>query len=210
MNHLELTHQQQLHRATKSCKEIRTRLGFLQNVGLSVPDPEPEARAPCPAARASVSGWPPRSAPPSWECCISWTSPSIGLHQRDNDKLLATLKNLRDLGNTLIVVEHDEDTMRAADYLIDVGPGAGVHGGEIVAAGTAEEVMNTPGSLTGDYLAGRKKILVPAVRRKGNGKWLTVRGASENNLKHLDVSVPLGTFTGGDRGLRQWQVQSGE
>ena len=101
--------------------------------------------------------------------------------------LLATLKNLRDLGNTLIVVEHDEDTMRAADYLIDVGPGAGVHGGEIVAAGTAEEVMNTPGSLTGDYLAGRKQILVPAVRRKGNGKWLTVRGASENNLKHLDV-----------------------
>jgi len=121
--------------------------------------------------------------------------PSIGLHQRDNDLLLATLKNLRDLGNTLIVVEHDEDTMRAADYLIDVGPGAGVHGGQIVAAGTAEEVMNTPGSLTGDYLAGRRKILVPAVRRKGNGKWLTVRGASENNLKHLDVSVPLGTFT---------------
>ena len=100
--------------------------------------------------------------------------------------------------------------MRAADYLIDVGPGAGVHGGQIVAAGTAEEVMNTPGSLTGDYLAGRRKILVPAVRRKGNGKWLTVRGASENNLKHLRCVRSSGNLHRGDRSLRQWEIQSGE
>ena len=121
--------------------------------------------------------------------------PSIGLHQRDNDKLLATLKQLRDLGNTLIVVEHDEDTMRAADYLIDIGPGAGSHGGQVVACGTPEEVMDNPDSLTGQYLSGKKKIEVPAKRRPGNGKWLTVRGAKENNLKNIDVSVPLGTFS---------------
>ena len=121
--------------------------------------------------------------------------PSIGLHQRDNDKLLATLKNLRDLGNTLIVVEHDEDTMRAADYLIDIGPGAGVHGGQVVAAGTPAEVMANPDSLTGQYLSGKKKIEVPTVRRPGNGKVLKVIGASENNLRHIDVEFPLGTFT---------------
>ena len=120
--------------------------------------------------------------------------PSIGLHQRDNDLLLGTLKHLRDLGNTLIVVEHDEDTMRAADYIVDIGPGAGVHGGQVVACGTAEEVMNTPGSVTGDYLAGRKKVPVPTQRRAGNGHLLTVRGAAENNLRHIDVSFPLGTF----------------
>ena len=121
--------------------------------------------------------------------------PSIGLHQRDNDKLLATLKRLRDLGNTLIVVEHDEDTMRAADYLIDIGPGAGAHGGQVVACGTPAEVMANPNSLTGQYLSGKKKIEVPKERRKGNGNFLTVRGAQENNLKNLDVSIPLGTFT---------------
>ena len=121
--------------------------------------------------------------------------PSIGLHQRDNDKLLATLKRLRDLGNTLIVVEHDEDTMRAADYLIDIGPGAGAHGGQVVACGTPQEVMANPNSLTGQYLSGKKKIEVPKERRKGNGNFLTVRGAQENNLKDLDVSIPLGTFT---------------
>ena len=121
--------------------------------------------------------------------------PSIGLHQRDNDTPLATMKRLRDLGNTLLVVEHDEDTMRAADYIVDIGPGAGVHGGQVVAAGTAEEVMNTPGSITGDYLSGRKKILVPAQRRTGSGQFLTVRGAAENNLQNVDVSIPLGTFT---------------
>ena len=121
--------------------------------------------------------------------------PSIGLHQRDNDKLLLTLKRLRDLGNTLIVVEHDEDTMRAADYIVDVGPGAGSHGGEIVAAGTLEEITANPNSITGQYLTGFKKIPVPSRRRQGNGKYLCVRGAAENNLKDVDVDIPLGTLT---------------
>ena len=121
--------------------------------------------------------------------------PSIGLHQRDNDKLLATLKHLRDLGNTLIVVEHDEDTMRAADYIVDVGPGAGSHGGRIVAAGTLQDILDCPDSVTGQYLSGKKKIPVPETRRPGNGKFLTVREARENNLKDVDVTVPLGTFT---------------
>ena len=121
--------------------------------------------------------------------------PSIGLHQRDNDKLIETLKNLRDLGNTLIVVEHDEDTMRAADYIVDIGPGAGINGGEVVATGTAEEIMNCSDSITGQYLSGKRKIPVPSKRRKGNGKFLEVYGAEENNLKSVDVKVPLGTFT---------------
>ena len=121
--------------------------------------------------------------------------PSIGLHQRDNDKLLLTLKRLRDLGNTLIVVEHDEDTMRAADYIVDVGPGAGSHGGEIVAAGTMEEIIAEPRSITGQYLSGYKKIPVPSARRVGNGKFLTVEGATENNLKDIDLSIPLGTLS---------------
>jgi len=121
--------------------------------------------------------------------------PSIGLHQRDNDKLLQTLKRLRDLGNTLIVVEHDEDTMREADFIVDVGPGAGMHGGEIVATGSLEEIIAQPRSITGQYLSGFKKIPVPSRRRAGNGKQLTVRGATENNLKNIDVSIPLGTLT---------------
>jgi len=120
--------------------------------------------------------------------------PSIGLHQRDNDKLLMTLKRLRDGGNTLIVVEHDEDTMRAADYIVDVGPGAGSRGGTIVAAGTLDDVIQSPESLTGQYLSGVKKIPVPASRRPGNGKMLSIRGASENNLKNIDVDIPLGTL----------------
>jgi len=121
--------------------------------------------------------------------------PSIGLHQRDNDKLLATLKHLRDLGNTLIVVEHDEDTMRAADFIVDVGPGAGSHGGKIVAAGTLQDILNCPESVTGQYLSGKKRIPVPETRRPGNGQVLAVRGASENNLKNIDVEIPLGTLT---------------
>jgi len=121
--------------------------------------------------------------------------PSIGLHQRDNDKLLVTLKRLRDLGNTLIVVEHDDDTMRAADYIVDVGPGAGCHGGEIVACGSIEDIINEPRSVTGQYLSGVKKIPVPSGRRSGNGQSLTICGATENNLKNVDVSVPLGTLT---------------
>ena len=120
--------------------------------------------------------------------------PSIGLHQRDNDKLIATLKKLRDLGNTLLVVEHDEDTMYAADQIIDIGPGAGVHGGQVMAQGTAEEIKNIPGSITGDYLSGRKRINVPKTRRKGNKKNIEVVGATENNLKNISVKFPLGKF----------------
>ena len=120
--------------------------------------------------------------------------PSIGLHQRDNDKLLATLKHLRDLGNTLLVVEHDEDTMYAADYIVDIGPGAGVHGGEVVCAGTVEDIKKCPASITGQYLSGKRRIPVPETRRKGNGKFLTVRGAAENNLKNINVKFPLGKF----------------
>lgn len=120
--------------------------------------------------------------------------PSIGLHQRDNDKLLGTLRHLRDLGNTLIVVEHDEDTMRAADYIVDIGPGAGIHGGELVAAGTVDDIMACENSITGQYLSGKRKIPVPAKRRSGNGKKLTVHGASQNNLQNIDVEIPLGEF----------------
>ena len=120
--------------------------------------------------------------------------PSIGLHQRDNDRLLGTLKHLRDLGNTVIVVEHDEDTMRSADYIVDIGPGAGVHGGKIIACGTAEEIMEDENSITGQFLSGKRKIFVPATRRKPAGK-LTVRGAREHNLKNIDVDIPLGVFT---------------
>lgn len=120
--------------------------------------------------------------------------PSIGLHQRDNDRLINTLKDMRDLGNSLIVVEHDEDTMRASDYIIDIGPGAGIHGGQVVSAGTPEEVMADPNSITGQYLSGKMKIEVPSERRKGNKKKLEVIGACENNLKNVDVQFPLGTF----------------
>ena len=118
--------------------------------------------------------------------------PSIGVHQRDNAKLIATLKHLRDIGNTLIVVEHDEDTIRQADYVVDVGPGAGVHGGQIVVAGTVEDVMNCPQSITGKYLSGELSVAVPSERRQGNGKHLIVKGAYKNNLKHVDVDIPLG------------------
>ena len=121
--------------------------------------------------------------------------PSIGLHQRDNDRLLTTLKKLRDLGNTLLVVEHDEDTMYAADQIIDIGPGPGVHGGKVIAQGTAEEIKQIPESITGQYLSGRKKILVPKKRRKSNGKSIEVVGAVQNNLKNLNVKFPLGVFT---------------
>lgn len=120
--------------------------------------------------------------------------PSIGLHQRDNDRLLDTLKHLRDIGNTLIVVEHDEDTIRAADYIVDIGPGAGIHGGELVCAGTLEDIENCEASITGKYLKGERKIEVPRKRRTGNGKLLTIKGAAQNNLKQIDVDIPLGTF----------------
>ena len=193
IEHLELSPQKMLI-ADRILKEIRSRLGFLQSVGLQYLTLSRSA--------ATLSGGESQRIRLATQIGSSLMGvlyildePSIGLHQRDNDKLLSTLKHLRDLGNTLLVVEHDEDTMRAADFIVDVGPGAGVHGGQIVAAGTAEEVMNTPGSITGDYLSGRKKIPVPKERRKGSGKFLTIRGASENNLQHVDVSIPLGAFT---------------
>ncbi len=175
-------------------KEIRERLGFLQSVGLEY----------LTLARSSgtLSGGESQRIRLATQIGSSLMGvlyildePSIGLHQRDNDKLIATLKRLRDLGNTLIVVEHDEDTMRAADFIVDVGPGAGVHGGEIVCAGTLEEIEKCERSWTGRYLSGALKIPVPAERRKGSGEFLTVIGAEENNLKKIDVSVPLGTFT---------------
>ena len=193
VDRLELTHQQHLI-ADRILKEIKSRLGFLQSVGLGYLTLSRSA--------GTLSGGESQRIRLATQIGSSLMGvlyildePSIGLHQRDNDKLLATLQNLRDLGNTLLVVEHDEDTMRAADYLIDIGPGAGAHGGQVVAAGTPEEVMADPNSLTGQYLSGKKRIEVPAARRPGNGKFLTVRGARENNLKNIDISVPLGTFT---------------
>ncbi len=179
--------------ADQILKEIRSRLGFLKSVGLQYLTLTRQA--------GTLSGGESQRIRLATQIGSSLMGvlyildePSIGLHQRDNDLLLDTLKHLRDLGNTLIVVEHDEDTMRAADYIVDIGPGAGVHGGQVVACGTARQVMDTPGSITGDYLAGRKKVPVPAQRRAGNGHLLTVRGAAENNLRHIDVSFPLGTF----------------
>ena len=193
VDELHLTEQQMLI-ADRILKEIRSRLGFLKSVGLGYLTLARSA--------GTLSGGESQRIRLATQIGSSLMGvlyildePSIGLHQRDNDKLLATLKNLRDLGNSLIVVEHDEDTMRAADYLIDIGPGAGVHGGQVVAAGTPAEVMANPDSLTGQYLSGKKKIEVPAVRRPGNGKVLKVIGAAENNLRHIDVEFPLGTFT---------------
>ena len=193
MDGLTLTEQQMLI-ADRILKEIRSRLGFLKSVGLGYLTLARSA--------GTLSGGESQRIRLATQIGSSLMGvlyildePSIGLHQRDNDKLLATLQRLRDLGNSLIVVEHDEDTMRSADYLIDIGPGAGVHGGQVVAAGTPAEVMANPDSLTGQYLSGKKKIEVPTVRRPGNGKVLKVIGASENNLRHIDVEFPLGTFT---------------
>ncbi len=189
---MKLTAQQELI-GSQILKEIRARVGFLIDVGLDYLSLS--------RATGTLSGGEAQRIRLATQIgsglvgvCYILDEPSIGLHQRDNDKLLATLKNLRDLGNTLIVVEHDEDTMRAADYIVDVGPGAGSHGGQIVASGTVEEIMNTPESITGQYLSGAKKIPVPETRRKPTG-WLTVRGAEENNLKKIDVKFPLGVFT---------------
>ena len=186
--------EQKMRIAERILKEIRSRLGFLQSVGLQY--------LTLSRAAATLSGGESQRIRLATQIGSSLMGvlyildePSIGLHQRDNDMLLDTMKHLRDLGNTLLVVEHDEDTMRAADYIVDIGPGAGVHGGQVVACGTAEEVMNTPGSITGDYLSGRKRVPVPTQRRAGNGHFLTIRGAAENNLRNVDVSIPLGTFT---------------
>lgn len=180
--------------AERVIREVKTRLGFLKNVGLEYLTLSRSA--------GTLSGGESQRIRLATQIGSALMGvlyildePSIGLHQRDNDKLLATLKRLRDLGNTLLVVEHDEDTMRAADHIIDVGPGAGIHGGEIVAAGTAEEIMACKESITGQFLSGAKKIPIPKKRRKGNGNFLTIVGAEENNLKRIDVSIPLGTFT---------------
>ena len=180
--------------AEQILKEIRARLGFLQSVGLEY--------LTLSRASATLSGGESQRIRLATQIGSSLVGvlyildePSIGLHQRDNDKLLATLKRLRDLGNTLIVVEHDEDTIRAADYIVDVGPGAGVHGGEIVAQGSLSDIIASPRSMTGKYLSGERKIEVPATRRKGNGGFLTVKGARQNNLKNIDVRFPLGVFT---------------
>ena len=188
---LELTPQQQMI-GEQILKEIRSRVSFLSNVGLDYLSLS--------RATATLSGGEAQRIRLATQIgsglvgvCYILDEPSIGLHQRDNDKLLRTLKSLRDMWNTVIVVEHDEDTMRAADYIVDIGPGAGSHGGEVVACGTAEEIMSNPDSLTGQYLAGKRFIPIPAVRRKPSG-WLTVRGAAMNNLKHIDVKIPLGVL----------------
>ncbi len=180
--------------AQQILKEVKARLGFLRSVGLSYLTLSRQA--------GTLSGGESQRIRLATQIGSSLMGvlyvldePSIGLHQRDNDMLLATLKHLRDLGNTLIVVEHDEDTIRAADYLVDIGPKAGVHGGEVVASGSLSDIMAQPASITGQYLSGAKKIPIPVQRRTGNGNSLVVRGAAENNLDHIDVTFPLGTFT---------------
>lgn len=190
---LSLTEKEEMI-AHRILKEIRERLGFLRSVGLEYLTLGRQA--------GSLSGGESQRIRLATQIGSSLMGvlyildePSIGLHQRDNAKLLATLKHLRDLGNTLLVVEHDEETMNEADYIVDVGPGAGVHGGEIVCAGTPEDIKACEQSVTGQYLSGRKKIPVPAERRKGNGKYLTVKQAAENNLRDVSVSVPLGVMT---------------
>ena len=190
INGLELTGNDAII-AERIIKEIRARLGFLQSVGLGYLSLS--------RAAATLSGGESQRIRLATQIGSSLMGvlyildePSIGLHQRDNDKLLSTLKNLRDLGNTLIVVEHDEDTMRAADYVIDIGPGAGVNGGNVVAAGSIEDICACPESMTGQYLSGKRFIPVPERRREGSGKSLMIRGAAENNLKNIDVEIPLG------------------
>ena len=175
-------------------KEIKERLGFLKNVGLEY--------LTLSRSSGTLSGGESQRIRLATQIgsylmgvLYILDEPSIGLHQRDNDKLIATLKRLRDLGNTLIVVEHDEDTMYAADHIVDVGPGAGVHGGEIVCRGSIDDIKNCKESMTGQYLSGRRKIPVPETRRKGNGNYLTIKGAKQNNLKNITVKVPLGTMT---------------
>ena len=193
INNLDLTEKEQFI-AESILKEINSRLNFLKSVGLEY--------LTLSRSSGTLSGGESQRIRLATQIGSSLMGvvyildePSIGLHQRDNDKLLGTLERLRDLGNTLIVVEHDEDTMRAADYIVDIGPGAGVHGGEVVCAGTVDDIIACKDSLTGMYLSGKRKIPVPQTRRKGNGNVLTVKGAAENNLKNIDVEFPLGCFT---------------
>ncbi|MBQ6994382.1 MAG: excinuclease ABC subunit UvrA [Lachnospiraceae bacterium] len=189
---MELTEQQQLI-GKRILKEIKARVGFLREVGLEY--------LCLSRGTASLSGGEAQRIRLATQIgsglvgvCYILDEPSIGLHQRDNDKLLGALRNLQELGNTLLVVEHDEDTMLAADHIVDIGPGAGEHGGQVVAQGTAEEIMQVPESITGQYLSGKIQIPIPDKRREPTG-WLTVRGAAENNLKNIDVKFPLGVFT---------------
>lgn len=192
INTLVLTDREQMI-ASLILKEIKSRLSFLQNVGLDYLTLSRSA--------GTLSGGESQRIRLATQIGSSLMGvlyildePSIGLHQRDNDKLIGTLKRMRDLGNTLIVVEHDEDTMRAADYIVDIGPGAGVHGGEVVCAGSLDDILKCDRSLTGQYLSGKRKIEVPEKRRSGNGNVLKVIGAAENNLKNINVSFPLGEF----------------
>ena len=192
LDSMELTPQQQLI-GKRILKEIKARVGFLKSVGLEY--------LCLSRATATLSGGEAQRIRLATQIgsglvgvCYILDEPSIGLHQRDNDKLLGALRNLQELGNTLIVVEHDEDTMLAADHIVDIGPGAGEHGGQVIAQGTAQEIMQIPESITGQYLSGKIQIPVPATRRKPTG-WLTVKGAAENNLKNIDVKFPLGVFT---------------
>ena len=192
-NNLQLTEKEEMI-SHQVIKEIRSRLEFLKNVGLDY--------LTLSRASATLSGGESQRIRLATQIGSSLMGvlyildePSIGLHQRDNDKLIDTLRHLRDLGNTVIVVEHDEDTMFASDYIVDIGPGTGVHGGEVVCAGPVDEIMACERSITGQYLSGRKKIPIPEKRREGNGKKLTIKGAAQNNLKNVNVSIPLGTFT---------------
>lgn len=193
INNLDLTEKEQFI-AESILKEINSRLSFLKSVGLEY--------LTLSRSSGTLSGGESQRIRLATQIGSSLMGvvyildePSIGLHQRDNDKLLGTLERLRDLGNTLIVVEHDEDTMRAADYIVDIGPGAGVHGGEVVCAGTVNDIIDCKDSITGMYLSGKRKIPVPENRRKGNGNKLVVKGAAENNLKKIDIDFPLGCFT---------------
>lgn len=192
-NDLKLTEKQEMI-AHQILKEIKNRLNFLKDVGLDYLTLSRSA--------GTLSGGEAQRIRLATQIGSGLVGviyvldePSIGLHQRDNEKLLKSLRHLTDLGNTLIVVEHDEDTMYAADYIVDIGPGAGIHGGQIVAQGTVEDIKKNPNSITGQYLSGMKKIEVPKERRKPNGKWLEIVGAQENNLKNIDVKIPLGVFT---------------
>ncbi len=193
IEHLNLTEREHMI-ADRVLKEITERLGFLQSVGLEYLTLSRSASTLSGGESQRI-----RLATQIGSYLVGvlyiLDEPSIGLHQRDNDKLIATLKRLRDLGNTLIVVEHDDETMLAADYIVDIGPGAGRHGGEVVFAGTVEDMMKCDASITGQYLSGKKKIPVPKERRKGDGRYLEIKGAAENNLKNIDVKLPLGVFT---------------
>ena len=192
VEHIEISERDRMI-AGEILNEIKSRLNFLKSVGLGY--------LTLSRASATLSGGESQRIRLATQIGSALMGvlyildePSIGLHQRDNDKLLGTLKKLRDIGNTVIVVEHDEDTMRAADYIVDIGPGAGVHGGEIVATGTVKDIEKCAGSVTGQYLSGKRAIPLPESRRKGNGKYLTVKGAQQNNLKNINVKIPLGKF----------------